>query len=38
MKNNPSVIVFTDYADCARQLHARGVINDQQLDDVINDR
>jgi hypothetical protein len=38
MKNNPAVVVFTDYADCARQLHARGAINAQQLDDVINDR
>jgi phosphatidate phosphatase APP1 len=38
MKNNPNVVVFTDYADAAQQLHARGLISDEQLDDVIHDR
>jgi hypothetical protein len=38
MRKNPAVVVFSDYADAAHKLHARGVISDRQLDDVLNNR
>ena len=31
LKRDPRVVAFTDYADCARQLFAKGVINAAQL-------
>lgn len=36
MQNHPKVVVFDTYADAARILHGRGILNDQQLDDVMN--
>ena len=37
MVNNPKVVVFTDYADAARQLAARGNISASQRDAVLAD-
>lgn len=35
MRSHPSVIVFSDYADAARKLHARGLLNEEQLKNVL---
>lgn len=37
MLKNPKVVVFTDYADAARQLAARGTISASQRDAVLAD-
>jgi phosphatidate phosphatase APP1 len=37
MKNHPQVIVFTDYADAAQQLFARGTLSAAQRDDVLRE-
>ncbi len=35
LKNNPKVVIFTDYADAARQMFARGAISAAQRDAVL---
>lgn len=37
LKRHPAVIVFSDYGDAARQLHARGTLTDRQLQAVLGE-